>query len=90
MKSFLASVERISYVRLVVSYICLVPISLVLGWVSFYFPVYPIYTMLGLEFSNLGPIATLSWSAVFLLFVLTPAFVLALAFKVARQWLSKA
>lgn len=90
MRLFLAWVERTSYVRFVVGYICLVPISLVLGWFAFYFPVYPIYSMLGLEFSNLGPIATLSWSMVFVLFVLTPVFVIALAFKVSRQWLSKA
>lgn len=90
MKLFLAWVERISYLRLVVGYVFLVPVCLVFGWFAFYFPIYPIYSMLGLEFSNLGPIATLSWGIVFVLLVLTPAFVITLLLKVSRQWLSKA
>jgi len=90
MKSILAWVDWISYVRLIIGYACLVPVSLVLGWFSFYFPVYQIYLMFGLEFSNLGPIATFSWGIVFVLFVLTPAFIVALVLKISRQWLSKA
>jgi len=77
--------EGITYVRLIVTYVILSIIILVLGWFAFFFPVNQIYSMLNIEFSNLGPIATFSWGVTFVMFIVTPIFVLTLLLKLFQQ-----
>jgi len=90
MKYLLAWLRSILCFRLVIIYVIIVIVSLVVGWFAFYFPVYPLYSVLGREFSNLGPIATFSWGVLFVLFIVTPIFVLALLVKALQKWVLKA
>ena len=61
--------------KLTVVYLIALISFVILGYWAFYFPVGPIYSLLDLEFSNLGPIATCSWGIAFDLFIVTPLFI---------------
>lgn len=67
-------IQKTSFLNLIAYYIAIMVAILVLGIVVFYFPILPLYSLLGKEFSNLGPIATGIWGAVVDAMVITPAF----------------
>ncbi len=79
------TIKKISYLKITAVYLIASALLLLLSWYAFYFPVHQIFDLLGIEFSNLGPIATLSWGVVVILFLLTPAFVLTILLKVFNK-----
>jgi hypothetical protein len=54
---------------------------LLLSVLAFYFPIMPIYALLDMEFSNLGPIATAAWGLMIDMYLITPIFVYAILLK---------
>lgn len=84
MRSPMNWLDRNSFISWIAVYVAAMIISL-LGAVLFFFPLLPVFTLLGWEFSNLGPIATFFWGLLFDVFVITPLFVCALIIKLARR-----
>ena len=74
-----------SYAYIVVHYVAAMIGCFLLGIISFYFPIMPLYMALGLEFSNLGPIATAAWALTFDIFVITPLFIYIIIVKLSRN-----
>jgi hypothetical protein len=73
-----------SFLKLLVVY-CLVSAVVLVCGVLVFFPVLLVYSMLGKEFSNLGPIATFFWGILFELFVVSPLFLILLLVKMIRR-----
>lgn len=66
-------------------YLLVSAIVLILG-ILLFFPLLLVYSMLGMEFSNLGPIATFFWGILFEVFVVTPVFLMLLIIKIVRRY----
>ncbi len=78
-------IKQLSIPKLIIFYLIAMISFVILGYWAFFFPIGPLYSFLGLEFSNLGPIATCSWGIVFDLFVVTPLFVGLLIYKLVLR-----
>jgi hypothetical protein len=63
----------------------LVSALVIVSSVLVFFPLLLIYSLLGKEFPNLGPIATFFWGVLFELFVVTPLFLLLFLIKLIRR-----
>ena len=83
MKRVIEWLDATSFLKLLVVYCLASAVVLVCG-VLVFFPVGLVYSMLGKEFSNLGPIATFFWGILFELFVLSPLFLILLVVKIVR------
>jgi hypothetical protein len=77
-------VDAVSFLKLLLVY-CLVSALVVVSSILVFFPMLAIYSMLGKEFPNLGPIATFAWGALFELFVVTPLFLILFFVKIIRR-----
>jgi hypothetical protein len=77
-------IDKNSFLKLAGIYVATMIGVFILGIVIFFFPILPIYSALGKEFSNLGPIATGLWGVIFDLVVVTPAFFFILILKYVR------
>lgn len=75
-------IQNTSFVKLIVKYVAIMIAIFVLSIFAFFFPILPIYYLLGKEFSNLGPIATGVWGAIIDIFVITPAFIAVIIMKI--------
>jgi len=73
-----------SFLKLIVTY-CLVSVVVVVLGVLVFFPIVFIWEELGMEFSNLGPIATFFWGVLFEIFVVTPLFFILFIIKIIRR-----
>ena len=67
--------DRISFLGLIGIYLAVLVASPIVGAIVFFFPILPIYALMGWEFSNLGPIATFILGVMFDIYVVTPVFV---------------
>jgi hypothetical protein len=84
MTKLLKWLDTASFLKLIGTYFVVSAIVIVLGIVIF-FPILLIYTALGMEFSNLGPIATFVWGVLFEIFVITPLFIVVFIVKLIRR-----
>ena len=76
--------DTASFTKLIVTYFLVSAVVIVLG-IFIFFPILLIYSALGMEFSNLGPIATFVWGVLFEAFVVTPLFIILLVVKLIRR-----
>jgi len=79
-------IQKASILRLIAYYIAIKIAIFVLGVVLFYFPILPLYSLLGKEFSNLGPIPTGIWGAMVDVVVITPAFLIVVIIKIIMAY----
>ena len=84
MAKLLKWLDTASFPKLIVTYFVVSAVVLVLGIIIF-FPIILIYSALGMEFSNLGPIATFVWGVLFEIFVITPLFITLFVAKLIRR-----
>jgi hypothetical protein len=75
---------NVSFPKLFVVY-CLVSVIVVVISIFAFLPLLLIYSMLGMEFPNLGPIATFVWGVLFDIFVVTPLFFILFIIKIFRR-----
>ena len=85
MKNLLQWIYRISFLKFIVLYFVTMTCLQILSIAAFYFHIYQIYSLMGKEFSNLGPIATGSWGICLNMFLITPLFVISLILKLIRM-----
>ena len=64
---------------------CLVSVIILALSILAFFPIVLVYSTLGQEFSNLGPIATFAWGILFEIFIVTPLFVILFVTKIIRK-----
>ena len=83
-KTVIEWLDAASFLKLLLLY-CLVSALVLVSSVLVFFPLLLIYSMLGKEFSNLGPIATFVWGLLFELIVVTPLFLLLFLIKMIRR-----
>src|SRR4051794_21734555 len=57
--------DRIGFLGLMGLYVGVVIAVPIIGALLFFFPILPLYELMGWEFSNLGPIATFFWGIMF-------------------------
>jgi len=81
---FLKWLDAASVVKLGRAYLIVSALVLVSG-VLLFFPILLVYSILGREFSNLGPMATFLWAVLFEVVVVTPLFVVLLVVKIVRR-----
>ena len=84
MTKLLKWLDAASFPKLVLTYCLVSAVVIVLG-ILIFFPILLIYSALGMEFSNLGPIATFVWGVLFEIFVITPLFVILFVVKLIRR-----
>ena len=84
MTKLLKWLDTASFPKLIVTYLLVSAIVIVLG-IFIFFPILLIYSTLGMEFSNLGPIATFVWGVLFEIFVITPLFIILFVVKLIRR-----
>jgi hypothetical protein len=84
MTKLLTWLDAIGYLKLLGTYCAAIMIVAVLSFLLA-FPLIFIYPLFGLEFSNLGPIATLFYGILFDMFVVTPAFLILFIAKIFRR-----
>ena len=84
MKRVIRWLDAASFLKLLLAY-CMVTAVVVVSGVLVFFPLLAIYSALGKEFSNLGPIATFVWGVLFELFVVTPIFLILFIVKSIRR-----
>ena len=84
MKTVIERLDAASFLKLLLVY-CLVSALIIVSSVLVFFPLLLLYSMLGKEFSNLGPIATFVWGMLFELFVVSPIFLLLFLIKMIRR-----
>ena len=77
--------DRISFLGLTGTYLAALIASPIVGVILFFFPILPLYALMGWEFSDLGPIATFIWGILFDIFVATPAFIVLVVVKLVRK-----
>ena len=77
--------DRISFLKLIGTYLAVLTASPIVGAILFFFPILPLYALMGWEFSNLGPIATFIYGIMFDIFVVTPAFIVLVIVKWVRK-----
>src|SRR3954462_1558563 len=77
--------DRISFPRLIGTYLAVLIASPIVGAILFFFPILPLYWLMGWEFSNLGPIATFILGIMFDLYIATPAFIVLVVVKLIRK-----
>jgi len=77
--------DRISFLKLIGTYLAVLIASPIVGAILFFFPILPVYGLMGWEFSNLGPIATFIYGIMFDIFVATPAFMVLAIAKLVRK-----
>jgi hypothetical protein len=75
------NIENYSFWKITKIYLLTMLITLIISIVFFFFPVMPICYLLGIEFSNLGPIATAAWGIIFNLLIVTPVFICVIFLK---------
>ena len=80
--------DRISFLGLIGIYLAVLIASPIVGAILFFFPILPIYGLMGWEFSNLGPIATFILGILFGIYVATPAFIMLVIVKLVRLLLA--
>jgi hypothetical protein len=83
-KTVIEWLDAASFLKLLLVY-CRVSAIVLVSGVLVFIPVLGIYSILGKEFSNLGPIATFFWGILFELFVVSPLFLLLLLVKMIRR-----
>ena len=76
-----AWLKRISPLGLLGLYFAVIIACPIIGAMLFFFPILPLYTWMGWEFSNLGPIATFFWGIALDILVITPTFIILLVVK---------
>lgn len=76
--------DTASFLKLVATYFVVSAVVIVLS-IAIFFPILLIYSALGMEFSNLGPIVTFVWGVLFEIFVITPLFMFLLVVKLVRK-----
>ena len=84
MTKLIKCLDAVSFLKLIGIY-CLVSVIVVVLGVLIFFPLMLVYSMLGWEFSNLGPIATFVCGILFEIFVVTPIFVILFVTKIIRK-----
>ena len=84
MTKVLKWLDAASFLKLAAVYFAVSAVVIVLG-IFIFFPMLLIYSALGREFSNLGPIVTLVWAVLFEIFVITPLFCILFAVKLLRR-----
>ena len=84
MTNLLKWFDAASFSKLLVTYLLVSAVVIVLG-IFIFFPILLIYSTLGMEFSNLGPIATFVWGLLFEIFVVTPLFAALFLVKLIRR-----
>ena len=84
MKTVIERLDAASFLKLLLVY-CLVSALVIASSVLVFFPLLLLYSMLGKEFPNLGPIATFVWGMLFELFVVSPIFLLLFLIKMIRR-----
>jgi uncharacterized protein YqhQ len=84
MTKVLKWLDTASYLKLILTYLVVSVVVIVLG-IFIFFPILLIYSALGMEFSNLGPIATFVWGVLFEIFVITPLFIISFVVKLIRR-----
>jgi hypothetical protein len=77
-------VDAASFLKLLLAY-CMVSAAVIICSVLAFFPLLLIYSMLGREFPNLGPIATFFWGVLVEVFVVTPFFLVLFLIKMIRR-----
>jgi len=76
--------DAASFPKLIATYFVVSAVVVVFG-IFIFFPIVFIYSALGMEFSNLGPIATFVWGVLFEIFVITPLFIILFVVKLIRR-----
>jgi hypothetical protein len=84
MTKLLKWLDTTSFPKLIVRYLLVSAAVVILG-IFIFFPILLIYSALGKEFSNLGPIATFVWGVLFEIFVITPLFIILMVVKLIRR-----
>jgi hypothetical protein len=84
MTKLLKWLDTASFLKLIGTYFVVSAVVIGLG-ICIFFPILLIYSALGMEFSNLGPIATFVWGVLFEIFVITPLFIVLFIVKLIRR-----
>ena len=84
MTKLLKWLDTASFLKLGGTY-CVVSAAVIVLGILIFFPLLLIYSALGMEFSNLGPIATFVWGVLFEIFVITPLFIILFVVKLIRR-----
>jgi hypothetical protein len=83
-------IDRTGFFKLFGVYLLVLAGVFVASVIVFFFPIMPLCWLLGIEFSNLGPIATAFWGILINIFIVTPGFGLVLVAKLVCMAASKA